>query len=558
VGRVQYTELATRYCADVLQGKIPACEFVKQACQRQVDDLARKSFEFHYDEAAANRVCSFIEKLPHVKGSTWAGQSLRLEPWQVFILTTAFGWLDAQGRRRFRVVYIEVPRKNGKSCLTSGVGLYCLTADNELGAEVVTAATKADQARIVLDMARMMVKQTPSLAAHFGIEVREHVILKQKDASTFRALSKDNQGSQDGQNIHCAIIDELHAHKTRDMVAALDTATGARTQPIIWQITTAGNNRAGICYETRDYIKKILNGSQSDDRTFGIIYTVDEGDFWDSEESWRKANPNYGVSVNPEDLKRKAAKALKVASAQNEFLTKHLNVWVNASTAWMNMAAWDACGDPSLDIEDFEGRPCYIGLDLATREDIAAKAYIFPEDDGYVLFGKFYLPEETVEQSENSQYAGWVKDGWITATDGPVIDFDAIEQDLIEDSRRFQVTNIAYDPWQATELAQRLLKEGCPMIEYRNTVQNFSEPMKTLASWVAEKKLKHDANPALAWMFSNVVAKVDAKDNIYPRKEFPQNKIDGAVASIMPVGLIVQREQTGPSWLENNGVLYAG
>lgn len=552
-----YCAIAEKYRADVLSGVIPACNFVRQACQRQADDRARK-WQYRFDTNAASKVCRFIEKLPHVKGSEWSGKRIVLEPWQVFILTTVFGWVDASDKRRYRVVYVEVPRKNGKSFLSAGVGLYCLAADGETGAEVVTAATKADQARIVLDMARMMVRKTPALQSKLGLEAREHVIMRTHDASSFRALSKDNQGSQDGQNISCAIVDELHAHKTRDMWSSLDTATGARAQPLIWTITTAGSNRAGICYEQRDYLKKVLGGQQEDDRTFGVIYTCDEGDSWASEDTWRKANPNYGVSVNPDDLRRKATKALKVASAQNEFLTKHLDVWVNASTAWMNMPAWDACADLSLELTDFEGKPCDIGLDLASKVDVAAKAYVFEEDGLYTIFCEHYLPEAAIEDSSNAQYDGWRREDWLTVTDGNTTDFDRIEDDLRSDASRFGVQSVAYDPWQATELANKMLAEGCPMVEVRPSVQNFSEPMKLFEALVIDKKIRHNGDPVLAWMISNVVAKMDAKDNIYPRKEFPENKIDAVVAILAALSRKLGREQQGECYLDSNPVLYVG
>ena len=549
-----YCKIAADYCRDVLSGKIPACTFVKQACQRQIDDLAR-DWEFAFDKKKAEMVCRFIEKLPHVKGSEWSGRRIVLEPWQVFILTTAFGWVDSAGKRRYRVVYVEVPRKNGKSFLSAGVGLYCLRLDGEVGAEVVTAATKADQARIVLDMARMMVKKTPALQQQLGLEAREHVILRAADASSFRALSKDHQGSQDGQNISCAIVDELHAHKSRDMWAALDTATGARSQPLIWTITTAGSNRAGICYEQRDYVKKILGGEQ-DDRTFGIIYTIDEGDAWDDEATWRKANPNYGVSVNPDDLKRKAAKAMKVASAQNEFLTKHLNVWVNASQAWMNMPAWEACSDTSLTAEMFHGEPCIAAYDLASKNDFAVNVKLFVRDNKYYVIPHFYLPEETIENSANAAYSGWKIGGFLEAHDGGTINFDIIEEELIEDCNNFEMLAVPYDKFQAFQFAQHMIARGIPMVEYGATVLNFSEAMKTVESLVAERRIVHDGNPIMTWMMSNVVAKVDAKDNIFPRKEFPQNKIDGPVALIMAIGVQLKREIETEAYLDTNPVIY--
>ncbi len=540
----------------MLSGKIAACEFVKQACKRQRDDLKRKRFAYTFDAAKAERVCRFIEALPHVKGSQWAGKKIALEPWQCFVLTTIFGWVDKEGMRRFSKAYIEVPRKNAKTTLAAGVALFCQTSDGEMSAEVVSAASKAAQAKIVLDIARQMVKREPMMRERLGLTVYEHSIFREADAASFKSLSKDNQGSQDGLNIHCGIVDELHAHKSRDMLAAIDTATGSRAQPLLFIITTAGVDRTGICYEERDYIKTILNG-QDDDRVFGIIYTIDEDDDWTDPCVWAKANPNYGVSVSPTDLERKATKAQRVASAQNEFLTKHLNVWVNASTAWLNINKWDACANDALDIDDFKGLPCWIGLDLASKKDITAKAYIFKRDGKFVLFVKHYLPESAVEDGENEEYNGWAKDGWLTVTDGNVADLPRIGDDIAADAAAFDVQSVMYDPWNATELAVRLLEQGAPMVECRMSARNLSEPMKLLEALVIDRKIEHNGDPVLAWQISNVVCKVDANDNIFPRKEFPEKKIDAAVASIMALAGAIKTEEAGPSALEQlGGVLY--
>lgn len=540
----------------MLAGQLPACEFVKQACARQVADLKRKKWKYRFSTEAADRVCRFIEFLPHVKGRQWAGQTLKLEPWQVFILTTVFGWLDESDHRRFRVAYIECPRKNAKSTMSSGVGLYCTSADGETGAQVVSAATTRDQARIVFDDAKQMVKTTPGLRSKLGLKVYEHSIIRESDQSNFKALSRDQGGNLDGLNIHCAIIDELHAHKTRDIFDVIETATGARTQPLIWLITTAGFNRAGICYEQRDYVKKILGGKVDDDRYFGIVYTIDEGDDWTEPSSWVKANPNWGISVNPEDIEHKARKAMETPSAQNNFLTKHLNVWVNAETAWMDMRAWDACADPSINIEMFHGEQCITAYDLASKIDFAANVKLFSRDGKYYIFPTFYLPEDTIERADNSQYQGWERQGLITATDGPTIDFSHIEDDLLADCSTFQIEAVPYDPFQATEFSQRMIAQGVPMVEYRPTVLNFSESMKQLEALVLQKRLVHDGNPIMTWMISNVVCKRDHKDNIYPRKEFIENKIDGPVAAFMALGVRLQREIQGETYLETEGVPY--
>ena len=318
----------------------------------------------------------------------------------------------------------------------------------------------------------------------------------------------------------------------------IETATGARTQPLIWCITTAGSNRSGICYELRTYLTKILDRVVEDETFYGIIYTLDEGDDWSDPGVWAKANPNLGISVFEDDMARLCRKAQTMPSAVNNFLTKRLNVWVNADTAWMDMVAWERCGNPDLTIDEFEGQPCYVGIDLASKRDIASLVVMFPRygDQGLErvhTFTRHYLPEDEVENATNSQYGGWTASGRITATPGNIIDYAYIEADMDDLASRFEVREVAYDPFQATQFSTRMMERGFTMVEVRPTVLNFSEPMKELESLVVSGRLVHDADPVLTWMVSNVVCHLDAKDNIFPRKERPENKIDGVVAAIM-------------------------
>ncbi len=543
-----FCALAQRYAKEVVAGKIPAGRFVKAACKRQIEDLKRwkaKGGAYRFDTARANKVCRFIELLPHIKGPK-AGEPIVLEPWQVFILTTVFGWVKADGSRRFRRVYIEVPRGNGKSALSSGVGLYMLCGDGEGGAEVYSFATTRDQAKIVFGDAQNMARRTPGLRTHFGVDVNAHNINVLRTASKFEALSAEGS-TLDGLNTHFACVDELHAHKTRAVYDVVETSIGKRMQSLLWVITTAGSNRAGICYEVRGFVIKVLAGVAKDESQFGIVFGLDEEDDWTTEEALIKANPNWGISVMPEVLLPLQAKAMTMPSAANNFKTKHLNEWVNADTAWMDMRAWDACKDPTLDPEQFAGEPTYVALDLASKVDIAAKVALHERTiEGkahYFVFGQYYLPRDTVERGENSQYQGWEHMGLLTVTDGAVIDFDVIEQDLLADCSRFEVREVPYDPFQATQLSTRMAAQGVPMVEMRPTVLNFSEPMKQLEALVLQGRLHHNGDPVLAWMMSNVVAHMDAKDNIYPRKERPENKIDGVVALIMALGRALANEQ---------------
>lgn len=548
---------AKKYEEDVLSGKIPACIYVKQAIRRQREDLKRwskKDSPFFFDQAEGNRVCKFVELLPHTKGAL-RGQKIKLEPWQCWVLTTIFGWRRrSDNRRRFGRVYIEVPRGNGKSALSSAVALYCLLADREPGAEVYSFATTRDQAGIVFGDAKQMAMMCTPLQKKFGLEVLAKALFVPSTNSTFQAKSAEGS-TLDGLNTHFACIDELHAHKTRAVYDVVETSIGKRLNPILWVITTAGFDTAGICYEVRTMVREVLARTVEDETQFGIIYTIDEGDDWKTEAALIKANPNWGVSVMPKMVLPLQLKAITLASAANNFKTKHLDVWCQAGAAWMDMTAWHK-GERMVDLDDFEGRPCVIGLDLGAKNDLTAKVYVFKTegDDGrprYQVFSRLYLPQTAIDKGTVSQYSGWADTGVIQVTGGAMTDLTRIEEELREDLSRFDVQAIAYDPWQATQLANDLSEDGAPMVEYRNTVQNVSEPMKWLEALVQDGRLDHDGNPCMTWMMGNVVAKVDAKDNIFPRKERYESKIDGPVALIYALAMhLSDREDDGGDFSE--------
>lgn len=549
--KLVHIERAEKYIDDVLTGKIPACSFVKAACQRQRTDLTRlKNHPLYvWDPEKGARVCRFLERLPHIKGPKANAKELCvLEGWQCFIVTTVFGWRRKDtGGRRFKRAYTEVPRGNGKSFISAGIGLNCMSQDEEEGAEVYSAATTRDQAKIVWGDARAMMLKRPDFANKLGVDVSMYSIFASKTNSKFVPLSREAD-NQDGLNVHCAVIDELHAHKTRETYDVIETATAKRNNSLVWIITTAGSDTSGICYEVRSYVKKVLEGLE-DETQFGIIYTIDEGDEWTDPATWVKANPNWNVSVMPDTFAALAFKAMQTPSAQNNFKTKHLNVWVNADAAAFDMRAWDNCADPSLRIEQFAGQECLASIDLASKIDIVAKARMFVkpvtsiDKDGkncsvlhYYLFTDFYLPEAAIADGRNSQYDGWKIEGWLQSTPGDVVDYAVIQDSLLADSRDFKIREVAYDPWQATQMAQELTKDSVVMVEVRPSVQNFSAPMKELDAIMRAGRLHHDGNPVMRWMVSNTVCHTDAKDNIYPRKEKVENKIDGVVAAIMALG----------------------
>ncbi len=560
---------ALAYCRAVVDGSIAACKFVRVACQRQLDDLSRtdEAWAYRFDEGKAGRACRFLEQLPHVKGPK-AGQLFVLEGWQCFIVTTVFGWLrKSTGTRRFRRAYIEVPRGNGKSFLSSGIALYALAADSEHGAEVYSAAVDRAQAQITWSDAEAMLKKRPALQGRLGIKLSAHAISQPATNSSFKALSREAK-NQDGKNIHVAVVDELHAHPTRLVWDVLITGAAKRTQSLIWTITTAGTNTSGICYEVRDGVVKMLEGARNE-RLFGVIYTLDEGDDWKTEANWIKANPNWSSSIDTDNFHLEATEALQTAAKENNFKTKHLDLWCNAEVAWMQMGAWDKCGDSNLKEADFSKEPCVLGLDLASKVDIAAKAKVFFRDlpNGvseagdpetkrhYYLFVDSFLPEAAVLESKNSQYEGWAKDGWLQTTPGSVLDFEVVKESVVADASKFDVREVTFDPWQSLQLSNELQAAGLAMLEVRPTVQNFSEPMKQWEALVLEGRFHHDGNPAMRWMVSNVVCHRDAKDNIYPRKERAENKIDGPVAALMALNRIITAPPAEGNAYESRGFL---
>jgi phage terminase large subunit-like protein len=551
IGDRDYVAIGTQYARDVVAGTIPACKWVRLACQRQLDDLKRKGWTYRFDEAKAARVCAFIERLPHVKGR-WKTATLYLEPWQCFFLTTIFGWVDAEGYRRFRKALIVIPRKNAKTTIAAGVGLYLLALDDEPGAEIYSAATSRDQAKISWDMAKRMAQRTAGFCERFGVDALAHSIAVENTASFFKPLSRDAD-SLEGLNPHGAIIDELHAHKTREVFDVLDEATAARQQPLIFIISTEGDNAAGVFAEQVAYSQLVLDGKHDDDSYFAITYTIDKEDDWTAPDAWRKANPNIGVSVLEKDLEIRCRQARKNAASQASFLTKRLNVRVGAGEAFFNLLAWEQiCKDPALKIESFYGKPCYIGLDLASKEDIAAKAYIFPDGPLYYVFGAYYIPEDKLEREHPlyDVYRGWAAQDRLTLTPGNVIDFEFIERDLLEDYRNFDVKEIGYDVAQARQLATRMQAEGLPMIEVPQSVRTMSEPMKELGSRVVAGKIRHPGCPVASWMIGNVQAKPNAKEEVYPVKSQAQNKID------FPVALIIANSRAIVE--QDNSISYSG
>jgi len=544
---------AADYMAAVADGRVPACKWTRLVIQRQLDDLARAqspAWPWVFDEARATRICEFLELLPHIKGK-WARERrlIELDGWQCWILATIFGWVHATtGLRRFREVYLEVPRKNAKSTLSSGVALYMLTADGEQGAEIYSAATTRDQARIVFDDAKAMAERTPDMRTYLGVAILQHAITVAYTASKFVPLAAEGS-TLDGLNVHFAVLDELHAHKTRAVYDVIDTARGAREQSILWNITTAGTDRSGICYERRTHLTKVLDRVIDDPSLFGVIYTIDDTDDPFVESSWAKANPNWGVSVLRDDMESAARKAAAMPSAMNNFLTKRLNVWVNGDSSWMDMRAWERCADHTLQLADFAGERCWMGLDLAQKKDFAALCIVFERAGTWHVFTRLYLNELAVQESGNAHLSGWARAGYVQVTDGDITDFDVVAEDLRSYCRQFDVQEIAFDPALSMYFAGKLIEEGLPLVEITQRAMFFTPPLIQVENLVHEGKLKFDGNPVMTWMVSNLVVKVSKFNELRsPTKERPENKIDGPMAMLMALGRALAVQTSGRSF----------
>lgn len=555
------------YVAEVLAGRRAVGRWARLAVERHARDLETGGERgLWFDRRAAQMGVVFFERaLRHSKGE-WAGRPVVLEGWQRFLVGALLGWKrEEDGGRRFRTAYVEVPRKNGKTLLAAGLGLYLMVADGEPGAEVYSAATTREQARLSHGEAVRMVKQSAALKRELRL-FRDN-IHSEASFSKFEPLSSDH-GTLDGLNVHGAICDELHAWPRRELWDVLETATGARRQPLMVAITTAGYDRQSLCWQMHEYAGKVLDGLVEDDSFFGTIYGIDEGDDWEDEANWWKANPNLGVSKSLDDLRRLAGRAREMPAQLNAFLRLHLNVWTQSETRWMRPEVWAGCNLGVVDEEQLAGRVCYGGLDLSTTTDIAALVWVFPpvtsderratsEEGRYEILARFWVPEENIilrSRNDRVPYEAWERAGLITATPGNVVDYAFILAQVAEDISKFQVQEIAFDRWGATKLVTEMVDRGWTVVEFGQGFASMSAPMKELEKLALSRQINHGGNPVLAWMADNVVASMDPAANIKPDKGRSREKIDGIVASIMALDRAL-RKRVKKSVYEGRGMV---
>lgn len=538
----EHAARAEWYARGVLDGSVPAGRWVRAAAKRHIEDLKRgKSFAYVFSPDKGARVCRFIEQLGHTKGK-WAAKKERivLQPWQCFLVVVLFGWLrKSDGKRRFRASYWEIPRKNGKSLLAAGIGLYMLMADGEFGAEVYSGATTEKQAWEVFKPAKLMLERNEKMRERLGASVYAKSLVVEKNGSKFEPIIGD---PGDGASPSCAIVDEYHEHQTPNLHDTMETGMGAREQPLMLIITTAGYNIAGPCHEKHDEACKVLEGTVERDDLFACIFGIDPGDDWADPKSLIKANPNYGVSVDADFLLSQQRQAMQNPLAQNKFKTKHLNVWTSVLAGVMNMQQWHACADPMLSEDEMGDAECWVSADLASKLDLCSEQRLYRKmshgKPHYYLFGSYWLPEAAIEDPgpNHAHYVKWVKKGLLTQTDGATVDFELITEQVIADCKRTKAREFVYDPFNATQLSQAVMAERITAVEFVQHPANFAVPLDELLTAVRDGRFHHDGNEITSWCMSNMVARPAKKGLVSPIKAKPHQKIDGGIATIMAIG----------------------
>ena len=535
-------KIAEQYIDDVTAGKIIVCEHVANAVNRYLSDRANG---WGFSENYAQHAIDFIEQLEHSTGD-YAGKPFKLEGWQAFIVWNLFGFLNPDGSRRFTRAYVEVPRKNGKSTFSSAVMLYGLIADGESAAQIYSAATKLEQAMMVFGESVRVCQNVGWLRDELSVNNSTNNRRIVYGQSIYRPLEW-SPDKQDGLNTHFAVIDEYHAHPNDGLYNVLRNSMGARRQPLLFTITTAGFNRESPCYKHRNYCASVLIGAIKDDALFSVIYTLDEGDDWTDSKNWAKANPNWGVSVYPRQLEQALTEAKEFVHKEVEFKTKLLNVWTDTALTWITDSVWMDCTEAG----EVDGI-CYGGLDLASTGDFCAFSLYFPEYSAIRTW--YFLPSEAAYRRKDAAGASirqWIADGQIIATDGNVTDYSYIKAKIIELAQQYDIKDIAFDRFNASQLVIDLQNEGITMFPFGQGFISMSSPTKELERLVKDAQLKHDGNPVTRWMMGNIMLRTDPAGNIKIDKAKSGDKVDGPVSIVMALGTAMQdaaKEKESDFW----------
>ena len=529
----------TDYARAVVDGRIVAGAPVRLACARHLRDLVEGPKRgLRWDLERVHHVLGFFAAL-RLSDGEHAGQPFVLQPWQQFIVGSLFGWITADGWRRFRTAYVEIGKGNGKTPMAAALGLYMMIADGEAGAECYSAAVGRDQAAITFRDAVRFRQASGALSA----ATVEHAanIAFPRLSSYFRPISSEGRGL-DGKRVHYAGIDELHEHPSPVVVDKMRAGTKGRRQALIFEITNSGYDRRTVCWDHHVYSLKVLDGVIDNDQWFAYVCALDEGDDWLHDEAcWAKANPNLGVSIRHDYLRELVTEAREMPSKQNIVARLNFCVWTEQATRWLPMDRWDGCDAP-LDLEALRGRECFGGLDLSTTTDLTALVWVFPpvsSAEPWIVLPRFWIPADNIERrvrKDRVPYDLWVKQGHIEATEGTVVDYDLVRERILQDCERFRVREIAIDRWNATQLATQLQAEGLTVALFGQGFASMSAPAKQLEKLVMGGELAHGGNPVLRWMAANCAVAQDPAGNIKPDKARSTERIDGIVALVMGLG----------------------
>ena len=514
-----------------------------------------------FDEKKARRVIRFIECLRHTKGE-FHGKPFKLLPWQEKIIRDVFGTVRDEdlSMRQYNQVYIEIGKKNGKSELGAALALNMLINDDEWKAEVYSCASDRQQAAIVFDVAVDMVRQNPTLSKLIKIIPSTKRMVYQPTGSIHQVLSSE-VATKHGLNVSACIFDELHTQPTRALYDVMTQGSGdARKQPLWFFLTTAGTDRNSVCWEVHQKALDILEGRKHDPRFYPVVYGLPDDADWQDEQNWYKCNPSLGYTITIDKVRDAYHKALETPADENMFRQLRLNQWVKQSIRWMPMDKWDECGGV-VDPYQLEGRACYAGLDLSSTSDLTTLVLVFPprdENEAYMVLPFFWLPEDTLAlrvRRDHVMYDVWEKQGFLQTTEGNVVHYGFIEKFICELGEKYNIREIAYDRWNATQMVQNLEDDGFTMIPFGQGFRDMSPPTKELMRLVLEHKLAHGGHPVLRWNMDNAFVRTDPAGNLKIDKQKSTEKVDGAVALVMALDRAMKNQNGSDSVYNDRGLL---